>query len=1099
MPETINPKIIAAPDGLCIWVEGDQRIPVSEWTSHAEVANYIGAFLRLRDDDLAVEQEDGYVLRLFWDSVANLSAEDLRYMGLPDPCPYTLEITADGALHDDDFKLYYGFIRKGRRILGHEREGAWLWAEGDSFILIDPLYDIVEAIEKSNSADDQDLESRMLRWGCISQNLPGDSDIPTQLRSIRITVATGFELHPFLNQSNEPDFDPVVGGWQSSNNEGEEEQLTFERALPIARQTEFSKKFRGLSKVKRRYSVGGAYFVVLSQQVESALRAVHRAQKGSPEDRYEFLKNPSGFLRGALDDAGQIGFNVDRVFCDNELSERVEGVGIWSKQPLPWIKRASEPWLPPEQLGLRIGSEVLQIPAKELPTLLDQVNTAITCGTTTVLTSDGIEIPAVVSTALAIEELIRQLPPVQPPKDVEQPESKNAEGQDAKLDQVLLVTDNLEALQFSRERRKCVPGVSKLTPRLRSTLLPHQQEAVQWLLEHWEAGNWGALLADDMGLGKTLEALAFLSCLQMHFRNEKIRHRPILVVAPTGLLQNWQDEHAKHLSGNGLGRAVQAHGADLRQLKIPESSAGNELSPNIPLPKLNIIKIRRAAWVLTTYETLRDYQHSFGRVHWSAGVFDEAQKIKNPGTQLTVAALAMNIDFALLMTGTPVENRPADIWTLLDRVEPGRFGTLKEFSAKYEKNDSESDSALGQLNHALTTGNGSPQLMLRRLKEDHLSGLPKKKVHSIVADMPRIQADEYERVVNLSHTSEKILSKLSLLRAVSLHPETPGDLSDDEYIRGSARLKVTFSILKRIANLREKALVFVESRQMQGFLIGAFRRCFQLPDDVLVINGAVPGKARKRRVDLFQDRRGFDIMILSPRAGGVGLTLTAANHVIHLSRWWNPAVEDQCTDRVFRIGQERPVHVYFPMARHPRYGEYSFDLKLNDLITRKRDMNYSILSPTGANEDELEEFYRSMTKTEEDSPTSPKLFNVDLLGPEEFENWVLDQLATAGYEIRRTPRSGDRGADGLAYSRSGGKEHTLLIQCKRLQPDAKCGRKAVEEVLHAISEYDILGEPRLMVVTTANGFTSKASDLAKREGVELVSRMNLPQLQNWEL
>ncbi len=1096
MPELITPEFRTTPDGLCVWMEeNDQRIPVSEWTSHTGTAHYAGAFLRLRDDGEAVEQEDGKVLRLSWSSVANLPVEDLKYMGLPNACPYTLEITADGALHDRYFELHYGFIQKGRRILGHKREGAWLRAGGDDFILIDPLYDIVEAIDTSNSADSQDIESRMLRWGQISQNLPDGSEIPGQLRSIRITVATGFELHPFLNESEEPDFDPVIGRWQTSVNESGEEEREFRHALPTARQTEFSKKFRGLSKVKHRYSAGGAYYIVLTPQVKSALVAVHRAQRASLEERHEFLKNPSGFLRGALDDAGETGVDVDRVFCDDELSARVEGVGIWSRRILPWIQRASDPWLPPERLGLRIGTKVVQIPVEELPILLDQVNAAITGGAATVATSDGIEIPASVSTASAIEELIRQIPPVQSPKDRARSDSKK---QEVKPDQVLLITENLESLQFRREPRKCTPGVSELTPAIRSTLLPHQQEAVTWLLNHWEAGSWGALLADDMGLGKTLESLAFLSCLQTHLLNLGTRYQPILVVAPTGLLQNWLDEHNKHLSGNGLGRALEAYGTGLKKLKIPNSSAGNELGADMPLPKLDTDKLKRAAWVLTTYETLRDYQHSFGRVRWSAGVFDEAQKIKNPGTQITVAALAMNIDFALLMTGTPVENRPADIWSLLDRIEPGEFGTLKEFSKKYESNTPDHNAALTKLNHALTAGNGTPQLMLRRLKEDHLSGLPQKSIHPLIVDMPKPQADEYDRVLNRPPTDEPILQKLARLRSISLHPEVPGDLTDDQYIQRSARLKETFSILQNIARCQEKALIFVESRQMQGFLIGAIRRCFELPDDVLVINGAVPGKTRKKRVDLFQNRRGFDVMLLSPRAGGVGLTLTAANHVIHLSRWWNPAVEDQCTDRVFRIGQQRPVHVYFPMAKHPRYGKYSFDLKLNDLITRKREMNQSILSPTTASKGDLEELYRSMTRTETDHPASAEHLNVDLLEPEEFENWVLKQLSLAGYETRRTPRSGDCGADGLAYSRGNTEEHTLLIQCKRMQPDAKCNSKAVQEVLRAAAEYEIQGEPKFMVVTTADDFTTSAKTLALREGVKLVSRTNLSRLRTWQ-
>ena len=142
------------------------------------------------------------------------------------------------------------------------------------------------------------------------------------------------------------------------------------------------------------------------------------------------------------------------------------------------------------------------------------------------------------------------------------------------------------------------------------------------------------------------------------------------------MLRNWLDEHDKHLTDPGLGRPVEAHGTGLRQLRTGANARGNELGSDPPLPKLNVETLAEAEWVLTTYETLRDYQHSFGRVRWRAAVFDEAQKIKNASARVTDAALAMNVDFSLLMTGTPVENRPADVWSMLDRAKAYRQNNL---------------------------------------------------------------------------------------------------------------------------------------------------------------------------------------------------------------------------------------------------------------------------------------------------------------------------------------------------------------------------------------------------------------------------------------
>ena len=962
--------------------------------------------------------------------------------------------------------------------------------------MLDPLYSIADTIERFNRTDNKDLESRMLWWGRIAEVLPDDAVVDNRLRALRIVVASSFQLDPFVNDNGEPDFDPVVGRRETRVTETGDDEQVFASALPLARQKEFAQRFRGLSRVKHRYAVGGGVYVVLTPEVERALGVVRRAQTGTPTERHEFLWNVSGHLRGAfVDDSAGDEVDVDSVFSDDGLSERVRGVGIWIDKALPWVTQAAEPWLPPEEMGLRIGSRIIPLSRDELPGLLDRVEEAVKRGDPTVQVGD-VKIPADQSTISAIEELIRRSQSVAPVENGGKKQRNGPEGSD----QVLLVMDNLETVQFHRQRKRRTPGVLTAAPALQTDLLPHQQDCLVWLKHHWEAGNWGALLADDMGLGKTLESLAFLSCLKSYVAAKGLPHRPILVVSPTGLLRNWQDEHDKHLSGAGLGRVVEAHGSALRRLRIgkqTQARRGGELAFGQPM--LNETTLKTADWVLTTYETLRDYQHSFGRVHWRVGVFDESQKIKNPGARVTDAALAMNVDFALLMTGTPVENRTADIWSMLDRVEPGMFGTLKAFSRRYETFGVDGDSPLEELHRTLThkAETTAPALMLRRLKEDHIPRLPGKQLHRRIVEMPKLQAEAYAEIVLRGGPGGNMLQTLHRLRSISLHPAAPGDRDMDQYVQESARLSETFRILDAISGRGEKALLFVEAREMQDFLIVALRRRYRLSEDILVINGMVSGWTRKARVDTFQDRPGFDVMILSPRAGGVGLTLTAANHVIHLSRWWNPAVEDQCTDRVFRIGQSRTVHVYLPMARHPRFGDYSFDLKLDSLMERKRDRNRRVLAPTAPTKEDVTDLYRT-TMTEARDKSGCRT-NVDLLEPTAFEEWVLRQLAEAGYETWRTPPSGDRGADGLALSGVEDEKHTIIVQCKHLQPDDKCGQSAVKEVLGSIPFYGtkIQGEPRPMVVTTAGGFTADAERLARRSGVRLVDRRNLWQLRTW--
>ena len=184
------------------------------------------------------------------------------------------------------------------------------------------------------------------------------------------------------------------------------------------------------------------------------------------------------------------------------------------------------------------------------------------------------------------------------------------------------------------------------------------------------------------------------------------------------------------------------------------------------------------------------------------------------------------------------------------------------------------------------------------------------------------------------------------LRGISLHPDPPEQAKDERYVEQSARLRAAFAALDRLRDRGEKALIFLESLEMQRYLAALLQRRYRLSALPMIINGSIAGPERQEGVDAFQaGDNGFDVIILSPRAGGVGLTLTAANHVIHLSRWWNPAVEDQCTDRVYRIGQERDVHVYYLQAIHPEFGEQSFDKRLHDLLERKRSLSREMLMP----------------------------------------------------------------------------------------------------------------------------------------------------------
>jgi SNF2 family DNA or RNA helicase len=683
-------------------------------------------------------------------------------------------------------------------------------------------------------------------------------------------------------------------------------------------------------------------------------------QEAPADVRREFVRNPRTYMREALrEDYDET--VIENLFVETAAySDRVQKIGLWQPKVLPWVVLPRQPWLPPERYGIFVSGNRIELQREEVDSLIAQIQTAMEQGRVSIRLRDQ-EIPATDNTLGALREIAARVDPATPIPDKEETEKEpNSSQPDAKLPpegkNVLLIEDNLETLGFEApfERREPILG-SGLPSALKTEPKPHQRDGIEWLRGNWHAGRPGVLLADDMGLGKTLQALVFLAGIKGAMREGLVRRAPILIVAPSGLLSNWEKEHALHLSFPGLGRLLRAYGLDLAALR---SKTGREIG--LAAPVLEYEKLVDADWVLTTYETLRDYQHSFGKIPFSAIVFDEVQKTKTPGTLVTEAAKAMKAEFVLTMTGTPIENRLADLWCIADTAQPGLLGDLKTFSSRFEQNRDPTE--LAPLKQRLECSTPSrPAVMLRRLKADHLPGLSEKIEYVLERRMPEIQAEYYRKAVQEARADRsrgKLLQVLQRLRILSLHPLPPGAAADDQYIAASARYSEMFQVLDHIHKAGEKALIFLEFLELQAYLATLLQRRYRMESPPLQINGAVSGRKRQERVDRFQaGLPGFEVILLSPRAGGVGITLTAANHVIHLSRWWNPAVEDQCTDRVYRIGQTKPVHVYYPSAVFPDDEEHSFDRRLHALLTEKRSLSRDLLVPPAATDEDAQRLY----------------------------------------------------------------------------------------------------------------------------------------------
>lgn len=447
-------------------------------------------------------------------------------------------------------------------------------------------------------------------------------------------------------------------------------------------------------------------------------------------------------------------------------------------------------------------------------------------------------------------------------------------------------------------------------------LRPHQEDCFRWQVSAWKAGLPGILNADEQGLGKTLQTIAFLNWLQSHMRDAEARQRgPVLIVAPTSLLVNWEEEVERHVARGKFGSRIPLYGGSIAGAKR-SGAAGTDIDAGLAQLDLDwldeAIEEGRAHryWFLTTYTTLANYQHSLGSIPFSCAVFDEIQAIKNRSALRSAAVAAMNADFRIGLTGTPIENSPLDLWTIMDRLAPGALGAGEEFRHRYSL---PTEDNMTELHHRVFSPRGAvPALGLRRIKDQVARDLPKKERRLHPGQMPQVQAHAYDQARGklAAGGPGAALKMLHHIRSVSVHPGVDRTSPEEDFIAMSARLSQAIEILDKVKTVGERALVFIEHRDMQFRFAELVRQRYHLTN-VDIINGDTPIKRRQQIVNRFQQHLqqdgGFDVLVLGPKAAGTGLTLTAATHVIHLSRWWNPAVEEQCNDRTHRIGQTRPV------------------------------------------------------------------------------------------------------------------------------------------------------------------------------------------------
>lgn len=449
---------------------------------------------------------------------------------------------------------------------------------------------------------------------------------------------------------------------------------------------------------------------------------------------------------------------------------------------------------------------------------------------------------------------------------------------------------------------------------LKAQLYPHQEFGYRWLRYLHEKGL-GGLLADDMGLGKTVQVAALLA-----FLHEEGALGPSLLVVPNSLVPNWRQELEKFCP---VIRAIHEHHGTHR-VRDPGFLGTWDI-------------------VITTYGTLRRDQLVLGEVDWKVIACDEAQNVKNPTTQVTSAVKGMKADVRLALTGTPVENGLSELWCIVDYVQPAKLGSWSEFRNEFERPMIEaSDEEQQRIAHRLQV-ELDPHYV-RRLKGDVLADLPGKTEERAQVNLSEVQKGQYAAIIKRLRDGDLIpLQALQLLIQLCSHPSLLGHEAKDgaDYIAMCPKLECTVSILDSIRDAGERAVIFTRYRRMQAILQEVLADRFGI--FAPIINGEDSGRARQGRVDAFNRVHGFGVLILSPEAAGVGLNITGANHVIHYTRLWNPARENQATDRVHRLGQERPVTVHYPIVAGQDFR--SIEQHMDELLAEKSRLADNVLWP----------------------------------------------------------------------------------------------------------------------------------------------------------
>lgn len=1106
---------------------------------------------------LAQLEEEGYASRgqdclsVAWEDLYRLldhpdHASSLPLLALPPPCEFRPALTSQGALNDAGFGIFLDGWRTvlGTQVRGHvERLGATVKIAYETRLLPEAGWRLLEAVHAFSGLPDgvKTRDRNFREWGRIRA----------------LARQAGARLDNFLEKTVVLTPETLQLRLHRVEDDGVR-VVEVEPTFADAPDTWLPALDRGQA-VLARYNLNAANGGIVHVVVEPAVRRVLEQIKRMPKRRVvgeraeAFLHNPYALLgeeaasvippeefESARNEAGlayvedslnpRLLITAKQIYDLTGYAPRVEGIGAAKPVYSPYIVRAGEKkrWLPDEEWGISFksaGSEqtqLLKFNKADQQTFDKAIAQAEATGQTE-FQWPGLPTPISLVEAkslkadvdLALQEIEAGDWNDGPPKKRDDQSSTKPKGHPP----TLLIPHNVETLGYSEEQRRAALtaelGEAALPASLNCELLAHQKSGVAWLQNLWRNSPSyarGGLLADDMGLGKTLQLLTFLA----RAFADTPDLLPALVVAPVALLDNWQKE-IKHFFAPGAFRVLTLYDRELKACRVSHEEIEQQLREE------GLTRFLRPNWrgnaqlVLTTYETLRDYEFSLARENWSVMVCDEAQKIKSPAALVTQAAKSMNARFKIAATGTPVENSLTDLWCLFDFIQPGLLGALNEFGRKYKRpiegaNSDKEEAALEELQALF-----APQL-LRRTKDEVVKQkgikLPPKTEANDCRALPissiqrRLYAEAlaaYRAKINAcdpTKVGQTMLGMLHHLRVLCAHPVPMGQVADTsqplpDALQASPKLAWLMTTLDSIQRRGEKAIVFTELRDIQRVVQHYIGEHFGVRP--VIINGDThtrPDKDASRQylIDAFQKKPGFGVIILSTQAVGFGLNIQAANHVIHYTRPWNPAKEDQATDRAYRIGQDKAVTVYYPTIHAHDY--VTFEKRLDELLSSKRELAAKTWL-NGADEIQIAEFGNLA------ADDGLAVFPNRHVGEEELRTincYAMESLCALlwkkqGFRTHQTPKSGDGGVDVVAWRENEG----VLIQCKTSSCEGQAlGWEAVKDVSAGARAYmakfpDV--DFRRVAITNQhfNGTAKKQSGLLK---VELMERDGLLALLN---